>query len=67
MIAQSSANFYMFHGRARQRGRRSFGALAQNFGRIAIPFNKKDIVPAAKRIRADFFEIAAPEVKEVVS
>ena len=66
MVAQSSANFPIFRGHARQRGR-SFGALAQTLGRTAIPFIKKYIVPAAKRIGADLFEISAPEIGEVVS
>ena len=66
MVAQSSANFPIFRGHARQRGR-GFGALAQTLGRTAIPFIKKYIVPAAKIIGADLFEIAAPEIGEVVS
>ena len=37
MVAQSSANFPIFLGHARQR-RRSFGALAQTLGITAIPF-----------------------------
>ena len=66
MVAQISANFLIFRGHARQRGR-GFGALAQAHGRTAIPFIKKHIVPAAKRIGADLLEIAAPEIREVVS
>ena len=66
MVAQNSADFLIFGGNARQRGR-GFGALAQTLGRTAIPFIKKYIVPAAKRIGADLFEIAAPEIGEVVS
>ena len=66
MVAQSSANFPIFCGQLRQRGR-GFGALAQTLGRTAIPFIKKYIVPAAKRIGADLFEIAAPEIGESVS
>ena len=66
MVAQNSANFPIFRGHARQRGR-GFGALAQTLGRTAIPFIKKYIVPVAKRIGADLFEIAAPEIGEVVS
>ena len=66
MVAQSSANFPIFRGHARQCGR-GFGALAKTLGRTAIPFIKKYIVPAAKRIGADLFEIAAPEIGEVVS
>ena len=66
MVAQTSPDFPIFRGHARQRGR-GFGALAQTLGRTAIPFIKKYIVPAAKRIGADLYEIAAPETGEVVS
>ena len=66
MVAQKSADFPIFRRHARQRGR-GFGALAQTLGRTAIPFIKKYIVPPAKRIGADLFEIAAPEIGEVVS
>ena len=66
MVAQSSANFPIFRGHARQRGR-GFGALAQTLGRTAISFITKYIVPATKRIGADLSEIAAPDIKEVVS
>ena len=66
MVAQNSANFPIFRGHARQCGR-DFGALSQTFGRTAIPFIKKYIVPVAKRIGADLFEVAAPEIGEVVS
>ena len=66
MVAQNSANFSIFRGHARQRGR-GFGPLAQTLGRTAIPFIKKYIVPAAKRIGADLFGIAAPEIGENVS
>ena len=50
----------------RQRGR-SFGTLAQVFGRTAIPFLRKYIVAAAKRVGADLLEFAVPEVADVVS
>ena len=40
--------------------------LLQTLGRTAIPFIKKYIVQAAKRIGTDLFEIAAPEIGEVV-
>ena len=66
MVAQSSTNFPKFRGHARKRGR-VFGALAQPLGRFAIPFIKETIVPAAKRIGADLFRAAAPEIGEVVS
>ena len=62
MVAQNSANFPIFRGHARQRGK----GFAQTLGRTAIPFIKKYVGPAAKRIRADLFEIAAPEIGEVV-
>ena len=66
MVAQNSADFPFFQGQARQRGR-SFGALVRTLGRTGNPFIKKYIVPAAKRIGADLFEIAVPEIREVVS
>ena len=67
MVAQNSADFPIFRGHPRQRGR-DFGALAQTLGRTAIPFIKNIyILPAAKRIGADMFEIAAPEIGKVVS
>ena len=47
MVAQNSADFPIFRGHARQRGK-VFGALAQTLGRTAIPFIKNYIVPAAK-------------------
>ena len=43
MIAQSSANFPIFCGHLRQRGR-GFGALAETLGRTAISFIKKYVV-----------------------
>ena len=66
MVAQNSADFPIFRGHARHRGR-VFGALSQTLGRTAIPLIKKYIVPAAKRVGAELFESAAPEIGEVVS
>ena len=66
MVAQSSANSPIFHGHARHRGR-GFGALEQTLGRTAIPLIKKYLVKAAKRIGADLFEIAAPEIGDIFS
>ena len=66
MVAQNSDDFPNFRGHARQHGI-GFGSRAQTLGRTAIPFIKKNKVPAAKRIGADLFEIAAPEIGEVVS
>ena len=56
--------YYRAVGRQRERG---FGALAQVIGRTAIPFLRKYIVPAAKRVGADLLEFAAPEIGEVIS
>ena len=50
----------------RQRGRGS-GALAQIIGKTAIPFLRKYIVPATKRVGADLLEFAVPEIAEVGS
>ena len=66
MVAQNSANFLIFPGHARQRGK-NFGAFAQTLKRTAVLFIKKQKVTAAKRIGADFFDIAAPEIGEVAS
>ena len=66
MVAQNSIHFPIFRGHARQRGR-GFGALALTLVRTAIPFIKKYLVSAAKRIGADLLEIAAPEIGDVVS
>ena len=66
MVAQNQLIFSILSGHVKQRGR-GFGVLAQTFNRNAIPFIKKDITPAAKRIEANLFEIAAQEVREVVS
>ena len=66
MVAQNSADFSIFRGHARQRGRGS-GALAQTHGRTAIPFIEKYTVRAAKTVGQHLFEIAAPEIGEVVS
>ena len=51
-------------GLKRERG---FGALAQVIGRTAIPLLRQYNVPAAKRVSADLFEFAAPEIAEVDS
>ena len=66
MIAQNSANFLIFSGHARQRGR-GFGALAQTLGKFAIPFIKKYLVQTAKISLADLFGIKTPEIGEFVS
>ena len=55
-----------YRGVGRQRGR-GFGALAQVFWRTAIPFLRKYIVPAAKRVGADLLDFAVPEIIDFVS
>ena len=56
--------YYRFIGRQSGRG---FSALAQFFGRTAIPFLREKIVPAVKCVGADLLELAVPEIVEVVS
>ena len=64
MVADSDLPY--FRGYARQRGR-GFGALAQTIGRTAIPFLRRYVVPAAKRVGADLIEMAAPEIGNVLT
>ena len=66
MVASRQVEIPYNRGFGRQRGR-GFGALAQVIGRTAIPFLRKYIVPAAKRVGADLLEFAVPEIAEVVS
>ena len=66
MVASRQVEILFYRGVGRQRGR-GFGALAQVIGRTAIPFLRKCIVPAAKRVGADLLEFAVPEIAEVVS
>ena len=66
MVASRQVEIPFFRGVGRQRGR-GFGALAQVIGRTAIPFLRKYVVPAAKRLGADMLEFAAPEIAEVFS
>ena len=66
MVASRQVEIPYYRAFGRQRGR-GFGALAQVIGRTAIPFSRKNIVPAAKRIGADMLEFAAPEIREVYS
>ena len=55
--------FYRSVGQQRGRG---FNAFAQVNGRTAIPFLRK-YIRSAKRVGADLFEFAFPEIAEVVS
>ena len=66
MVASRQVEIPYYRGVGRQRGR-GFGALAQVIGRTAIPFLRKYIVPAAKRVGADLLEFAVPEIGEVIS
>ena len=66
MVASNTLELLYYKGIGRQRGR-GFGALAQVIGRTAIPFLRKYIVPAAKRLGSDLLEFAVPEVADVVS
>ena len=66
MVASRQVEIPYYRGVGRQRGR-GFGALAQVIGRTAIPFLRKYIVPAAKRVDADLLEFAAAETGEVIS
>ena len=66
MVASRQAEIPYYRGFGRQRGR-GFGALAQVMGRTAIPFLRKYVVTAAKRIGADMLEFAAPEIGEFIS
>ena len=66
MVASRQVEIPYYRGVGRQRGR-GFGALAQVIGTTAIPFLRKYIVPAAKRVGADLLEFAVPEIAQVVS
>ena len=66
MVALRQVEIPFYRGVGRQRGR-GFGALAQVIGRTAVPFLRKYIVPATKRIGADLMAFAVPEIAEVVS
>ena len=66
MVASRELELPYYRGVTRQRGR-GFGALAQVIGRTAVPFVKKFIVPAARRLGADLLEYAVPEMAEVIS
>ena len=66
MVASREIGIPFYRGIGPQRGR-GFHALAQVFGRTAIPFLLNFIVPAAKLIGADLLEFANPEIADVVS
>ena len=66
MVASRQVENPYYRDVCRQCGR-GFGALAQIIGRTAIPFLRKYIVPAAKRVGDDLLEFAVPEIAEIVS
>ena len=66
MVASNTLELPHYKGIGHQR-RHGFGDLAQVIGRIAIPFLKKYIVPAANRVSADLLEFAVPKVADIVS
>ena len=66
MVASRQVEIPFYRDVGRQPGR-GFGALAQIIGRTAIPFLRKYIVPAAKRVGADLLEFAVPETADVVT
>ena len=67
MAASTQVEFPFHTGIARQRGR-GFGGLAQVIGELKFFFFSLEyIVPAAKRVGADLFELAVPEIGDVVS
>ena len=65
MVASRQVEIPYCRAIGRQRGK-GLGALAQVFGRTAIPFLRKYVVPAAKRIGVDMLKFAAPEIGEVI-
>ena len=66
MVASRQVEIPYYRAVGRQRGR-GFGAFAQVIRRTAVPFLRKYVVPAAKRIGADMLEFAVPEIAEIVS
>ena len=65
MVASREVEIPFFRGIGRQRGR-GFGAHAQVIGKTAIPFLRKYIVPAAKRVGANLLEFAVSEIAQDV-
>ena len=66
MVASREVDIPLYRGFGRQR-RRGFVAFAKGIARNAIPFLRKFIVPAAKRVGAALLEFALPEIEEFVS
>ena len=66
MVASRQVEIPYYRAVRRQRGR-GFGALAPVIGRNAVPFLRKNVVPAAECVGADLLEFVAPEIGEVIS
>ena len=66
MVASRQVEIPYYRAVGRQRGW-GYGSLAQVIGRTAIPFLRKYVVPAAKRIGADMLEFGVPDIGEVFS
>ena len=66
MVASDTLELLYYKGIGRQKGR-AFDALAQVTERTAVPFLRKNLVPAAKRMGADLLEFAVPKVLNVMS
>ena len=66
MVASRKVQIPFYRGVFRQRGW-GFGALSHIIGRTKIPFLRKSIFLAAKRVRADLLQFAVPETAEIVS
>ena len=66
MVASKQVDISIYRGIGRQRWR-GFGALSQVIRRSALPLLRNYIVPAAKRLDADWLRYAVPEIAEVVS
>ena len=64
MAAYNDLPYFGVSSRQRRRG---FGALAQIIGRTAIPFLRRYVVPAAKRVGVDLLDIAAPEIGNILT
>ena len=60
MVAPRQVEIPVYRSIGRQRAR-GFVALAQNTERTAIPFLRKSIVPAAKRVGADLQRLSVVE------
>ena len=65
MVASRQVEIHFYRVVGRQRGR-GFGAVAQIIGRTELPFCRKHILPAAKRVGANLLQFGVPEIAEVV-